>query len=185
MKAAIVVAHPDDETLFGAGWMLKNPDDEFTVICCSVPRRDPIRLTQFKSAIGILRASHFVVLNSPDRGGKRPLDLSHLESDELNGFDYIVTHNELGEYGNPHHVQVHKHVKENFSGSIYCFGYALQSAYQWFTLSKEEAATKLRALQCYDFATAVDKKPKWEALIDRYFEKSTEKLSEETYVRLR
>ncbi len=162
--------------------MLRNPDDEFTVICCSIPRRDPIRVTQFHEACKILGAHESLVLNSKDNGGKHPLDLSTLK---LAGYDYVVTHNEAGEYGNPHHVQVHKFVAANFKGPIYCFGYGIRQAYRWFTLSSEDAATKLKALQCYSFATAVDKKPKWQALIDRYFDRNVEKLAEETYARFR
>ena len=42
MKSVCVVAHPDDETLFAAGAIIRSGGD-WTVICCSTPESDPIR----------------------------------------------------------------------------------------------------------------------------------------------
>lgn len=159
--------------------MLKQWMDCITVICCSIPRRDPIRVTQFHKAAGILGAHESRVLPGQDNGAKQPLDLSALN---LSCFDYVLTHNEKGEYGNPHHVQVHKHIVENFRGPKYFFGYGIEQPDKIIRLDETQSAVKLAALQCYSFATAIDKMPKWQALINRYFQGKQENLMKETYV---
>lgn len=179
-KAAMVVAHPDDETLWGAGWILANATDEFTVICCSTPKRDPVRADKFRDACAVLRATPWQCY-AVDRGGHAPLDLRGLP--DLMQFDYVVTHNHMGEYGNPHHVQVNHYVREHFQGRpTYCFGRGLNHASS-FTLSDEQAARKLEALKCYSHVSSADGMPKWRALIDRYFDGDVNKLAEESYTK--
>lgn len=181
-NAALVVAHPDDETLWGAGWMLAHPEDRFTVICCSTPKRDPIRAEQFHKACQILGARESIVLPGLDIGGHAPLNLAELPS--LDGFDYVITHNMLGEYGNPHHVQVYEHVFVRYPDTRphYVFGFGIEDWDIELALSPEHLAKKLAALQCYDYATAVDRMPKWQALVNRYFSGKTAALGRETYL---
>lgn len=182
MKAAIVVAHPDDEVLWGAGWILTHPEDSFAIWCCSTPRIDPARADRFFDACCELGA-HGLVLTGKDHP-RRPLDLSGLD-ESLCNYDYVVTHNAAGEYGNEHHKQVHRYVAENFKGPIVNFGRGLDNAEIRITLTPEQLGTKLRALQCYSHISRTDRFPKWRALLARYFDNDLTRFGEETYVQFR
>src|SRR5689334_18042557 len=120
-KIAMVVAHPDDESLWAGGLPLRFKDREWTIFCCSIPRRDPIRATQAIAAALSLDCSL--------------TRLDHVETDletrftwltelHLDGFDTIVTHNAYGEYGHQHHIGVHDYIAENYSHKeLIYFGY--------------------------------------------------------------
>ena len=98
----MVVAHPDDETLWGAGIMLRYAERRrWTVICCSVPVLDPIRAEKFADACVVLGAQP-VLIPMPETEIVHAL--SHID---LSGFDCVVTHNAHGEFGHPHHRLVH------------------------------------------------------------------------------
>src|SRR5687767_15907439 len=102
----IVVAHPDDETLWASSLPIKHRDKRWTIICCSVPRHDSIRAYKFFDACEVLGATPRLVPateSPPDKA------LSHLDVIDLSKFDCIVTHNELGEYGHLHHQNVHEY----------------------------------------------------------------------------
>ena len=183
MRAALVVAHPDDETLWGAGWILTRPEDSFAVWCCSTPRIDPKRGEQFFDACRVLDVPG-VAFTGKDYPG-RPLDLSGLDG-VLDNYDYVVTHNGLGEYGNAHHIQVHRYVVHvAYRGPIITFGRGLRKSDYAVLLSEEQRAKKLQALQCYSNVSPTDRKPKWKALLERYFDDDVTRLGEETYVQFR
>ena len=44
-KNLMVVAHPDDETMWGGSLPIRYPGDWF-IVCCTVPKRDPERDNQ-------------------------------------------------------------------------------------------------------------------------------------------
>jgi hypothetical protein len=182
LSAAVVVAHPDDETLWGAGWIIGEVarGGHVTVICCSTPKRDPERAERFHDACKVLGASG-IVLNNIDRGEHQPLDLRPL--DWLHVFNYVVTHNANGEYGHKHHSQVHQHVFANYGGPKTCFGRGAIGVAMPHVLNDADLAQKLKALQCYSHVSSADGMPKWRALIDRYFDGSTDNLRHESYTK--
>jgi esterase/lipase superfamily enzyme len=183
VRAALVVAHPDDEVLWGAGWIITHPEDSFAVWCCSTPRIDPKRADQFFDVVEVLDAGG-VVLTGGDHP-KRPLDLTGLDG-ALDNYDYVVTHNHQGEYGNEHHKQVHRYVVENFKGPVVMFGRGLPAEEAYcITLTTEQLGTKLIALQSYSHIARTDRCPKWRALLERYFNNDLTRFGEETYVRFR
>jgi LmbE family N-acetylglucosaminyl deacetylase len=161
---ALVTAHPDDECLWFGGLLLRYPG-EWTIICCSVPTRDPIRAYKFFNACDALGA----------RGRLLPFHetlerpLKHLESIEIESYDVIVTHGPKGEYGHPHHRQVHSFVRKRVSGPILCSAYNDQGDYA-IELSASEWTSKLAALKLYDHEMhwLGHMRPTWEALIDEY-----------------
>lgn len=182
MRAALVVAHPDDETLWGAGWILTHPDEQFDVLCCSVPRMDPKRGQQFHDACGVLGVKGYM-LTGKDHPS-RALELGPLE-EMMRDYKYVVTHNYLGEYGHPHHIQVHHYVAERFRGRVVNFGRGLPRPDYLARLTPQQAEKKLQALQCYSNVSPTDRQPKWKALLERYFHNDLARLGEETYAQFR
>jgi LmbE family N-acetylglucosaminyl deacetylase len=155
----MIVAHPDDETLWGGGYILRHPGD-WTVQCCSVPVTDPVRAVKFLAACKSLGAAGRVH-PAQDRyevplGGLDGLDLD---------FDLIVTHGPAGEYGHPHHVQVSQYVRAHARCPVVTFG-----GDEELWLTTEERARKVAALKCYDHVLPYEgvPMPKWEALLIRY-----------------
>src|SRR3989344_1352789 len=81
-EALCIVAHPDDETIWMGGTILKNKDFNWTII--SLCRKDdPDRAPKFKKACEFYKANSL-----------------------------IFTHGENGEYGHLRHKEIHKAVKK-------------------------------------------------------------------------
>jgi LmbE family N-acetylglucosaminyl deacetylase len=168
-RKALVVAHPDDESLFFAGIVLRYPGD-WTILCCSTPQRDPIRAWKFYSACEILGARGKVMPHTETRN--QPL--AHLEKLDLSEFDLIVTHGKAGEYGHPHHCQVHTAIRNNRDGAdvlVSAYGRKGDAPHVLeIDLTPIEWGFKLDALKCYDHPINWGGKlrPTWDALIEEY-----------------
>ena len=158
-RKLMVVAHPDDETLWGGGIVLRYPGG-WVIQCCSVPVADPIRADKFLEACRRLGAEGRVL------HGRDVYDcpLAGLEYVDLDA-DVIVTHGAEGEYGHPHHVQVHQHVVRRAPCRVLTFG-----GPDVLELTTGERAAKLHALKAYDHVLPYDgmPRPKWAALLIRY-----------------
>lgn len=157
---AVVVAHPDDETLW-AGVLISSNKGAFDVICCTVPRRDPDRAIRFAYAVKELGGYPVLVPfvePNPDR------DIQHLDAVDLSPYDLIVTHNSKGEYGHLHHRNVHDYVRDSRARRIFTFGYG-GGEHEIVN----EGDDKERALRCYDHKSPADGGvPKWQALLNKY-----------------
>lgn len=163
-NGAIILAHPDDESLWCGGLMVRFPC-RWTAICCSIPRTDPIRAWKFFDACAVLGATARL-LPFVEPG---PQDiLGHLDNLDVGGFDAIVTHNAVGEYGHRHHVDVHRHVVARWPERSWLIGYGAAPGAFTIALSEQDMARKRAALRCYDHVSPSDGKPKWQALLDRY-----------------
>ena len=167
-RGVVVVAHPDDESMW-CGGLLARYRDCWTVICCSIPRIDPIRAYKFFEACEVLGARGRL-LPFTETDFRTPIgNLSHLD---LSGYDTIVTHNALGEYGHRHHMDLHKHIVERWRDKVMTIGYGDSSPPGLtITLTEEEHAVKMAAIKCYNHVSPTDGRPKWEALLARYGEK--------------
>lgn len=131
VNSLMIVAHPDDETIWGGAHLLS---DDYLVVCitCGSKRN---RVEEFKQAMAISN-DQYLMLNYPDKVlGKRDdwkksrkgitKDLEKIM--RLKHWDKIVTHNEEGEYGHIHHIMTHNIVKSiydegNVKGKLYFFG---------------------------------------------------------------
>jgi LmbE family N-acetylglucosaminyl deacetylase len=114
IDALVVVAHPDDETIWMGGTILKNKDWNWTIL--SLCRKgDPDRMPKFKKvcenygAVGIISDLDDEIL--------KPLSIDEvktkiLESLKEKDFDYVFTHGENGEYGHLRHKETHNAMKE-------------------------------------------------------------------------
>jgi len=77
-------------------------------------------------------------------------NLENLGWIDLSEFDHIVTHGEKGEYGHPHHVQVHRHVRKNAQEAwLTFFGYGLGR--HIIDLNAEETERKYAAFRKYSY----------------------------------
>lgn len=127
----MIVAHPDDETLWGGSHLI---DDNYLVVCitCGTSRT---RVEEFKKALSISKDA-YIMLSYPDKTKNKRDDwslvYSSIEKDlekimKLKKWNIIVTHNIDGEYGHIHHKMTHNIVKsiydkKEFSGDLFFFG---------------------------------------------------------------
>ncbi len=111
-KNLMVVAHPDDDLLFGGTELMK---DDYVVVCitCGVSET---RLREFKHMMSYF-GDEYITLGYPDLvDGKKSdweKEYSSITSDlnniiKLKNWDKIVTHNPEGEYGHIHHKMTSK-----------------------------------------------------------------------------
>lgn len=174
-RGLCIVAHPDDESMWFGGLILSTPQIDWTVIACSIPRRDPIRAFKFYDACALLGAQGRVLpFVEGDMGSPLNLSLLNLEAAEV-----VATHNSRGEYGHPHHMQVHEKVCSLNPKRRLTSGYGTGDADVVVSLDNAMWERKRAAILCYDHTTVIDKKPKGQALLDRYG--STFNLREEGY----
>lgn len=166
-KSVMVVAHPDDETLFGAVALTLMPG-EWTVICCSIPRIDPIRAWKFFDACDVFGAKGRLIPITETEPSER---LNGLEMLDLSEFDQIVTHGEAGEYGHVHHKHVHQFVTGRWAHKpIKCFANKGEAGSKEIRLDGFAAEKKKEALRRYDHCLPYGGRviPKWQALLERY-----------------
>jgi len=100
-KCAVVVAHPDDETLWAGGTLLMHPESEWTVVTLC-RKSDPDRAPKFFRAIEKLNATG-AMGDLDDGPEQRPLTSRQVQHEILqslpsNRFDLIITHGLNGEY---------------------------------------------------------------------------------------
>ncbi len=97
----VIVAHPDNETLWCGGTMLLNPNYNWFVTClCRM--NDPDRALKFKKALIALNAKG-IMGNLDDGSEQRPLDDKTVKNAILKllpdqNFDLMLTHSRYGEY---------------------------------------------------------------------------------------
>jgi LmbE family N-acetylglucosaminyl deacetylase len=98
---AIVVAHPDDETLWAGGTILMHPESEWTIITIC-RKSDPDRAPRFFKALERLSAGG-AMGDLDDEPEQTPLDTRRVQATILEllpseRFDMIITHSPSGEY---------------------------------------------------------------------------------------
>ena len=98
---AIIVAHPDDETLWAGGTILAHPFWNCFVVCLC-RKNDEERATKFYKVLKILNATG-IMGDLDDEPEQKPLLNNEVERAVLNllpqtHFDLIITHNPNGEY---------------------------------------------------------------------------------------
>jgi LmbE family N-acetylglucosaminyl deacetylase len=100
-NCAVIVAHPDDETLWAGGTILMNPRLEWTIITiCRAD--DPDRAQRFYRTLELLGA-HGAMGDLDDGPRQPPLSPDRVEQTILSllprhTFDLVITHNPRGEY---------------------------------------------------------------------------------------
>ena len=98
---AIIVAHPDDETLWAGGTVLMYPETDWTIV--SLCRKsDPDRAPKFFRVMKILNAEG-IMGDMDDEPEQTPLYNQKVQEAIMklmpsNTFDLIITHSATGEY---------------------------------------------------------------------------------------
>ena len=126
MKALVLVAHPDDCVIFASGYMDAHPEYEWTIkylTCWRFHKRGREMSKYWRK-----RGEKPRYLGFKDHGRDLGLNGLHTWSEaealrvlrrEAQGYELILTHNEEGEYGHPHHRVVHKAVKDLPVAKVY------------------------------------------------------------------
>ncbi len=99
--ALVVVAHPDDETLWSGGTILSHPEINWTILTLC-RKSDPDRAPKFFKVIKQLGAKGFMA-DLDDGPDQKPLKQTDIQKTILSAlseksFDIILTHNLKGEY---------------------------------------------------------------------------------------
>jgi LmbE family N-acetylglucosaminyl deacetylase len=98
---AIIVAHPDDETLWAGGTILSHPSWKWFIVCLC-RGNDKERAPRFYGALKVLQSEG--IMGCLDDGPEqKPLDEEEVERIILDllphhHFDLIISHNPTGEY---------------------------------------------------------------------------------------
>jgi len=154
-RALIIVAHPDDETIWLGGFILSHPELHWTIFAlCRASDRD--RAPKFRRICQALGAQ--AIITDLDDEGKinEKQALSQIRSLILKqltrkGFNHIFTHGANGEYGHPRHKSVHSVVAkmakkgELKTKNLYFFNYKKASKYKLAPKADSDLKFKLSA----------------------------------------
>jgi len=108
----MIVAHPDDEALFGGAELLTHSDEYKVVVIDEY--HDKIRRKEFKASmkfIGIEDYEHWTGYKGGEDYYREKLIYELLRVLRERDYKKIVTHNKQGEYGHPRHRALHDILK--------------------------------------------------------------------------
>ncbi|MFC5530799.1 PIG-L family deacetylase [Cohnella yongneupensis] len=139
----MVVAHPDDESIFGGALLLR--EQGWKVICVT-NGDNAVRRREFKAATAFAQAE-YEIWNYEDRYNG-DFDRKKLSADiqrVLNETNYtkIVTHGLKGEYGHPQHIALSEVMHGLVKSNLYTFKLSDQ------ILDLNLLLRKLKLLRCY------------------------------------
>ena len=154
-KKLMIVAHPDDETLWGSHALYR---DKYMVVCVTCGERHD-RVIEFKEVMSHTK-DDYMMLGFPDLVNGEKSNWKN-EHDEINkeikeiinskDWEIIVTHNPDGEYGHIHHKMLSQMVTDNSNFDIlYYFGrfyfHEIPNESDLYKLTTEEFEFKTKVL---------------------------------------
>jgi LmbE family N-acetylglucosaminyl deacetylase len=152
--AAIIVAHPDDETLWAGGTILRHPTWQWFIVCLS-RASDTDRAPRFNSALKTFK-SEGAMGDLDDGPEQMSLDEKDVENAILEllphkHFDFIISHNPTGEYTKHlRHEEISKAVIELFhAGKIFAnelWTFAYEDGKKQYYPRPEESASMYQTL---------------------------------------
>ncbi len=129
-KKLMIVAHPDDETIYGGGHLLTG---DYTVVCITCGVVD-YRVEEFKEVMN-KTGDNYIMLGFEDRVNVTgPISNWSNQYDDIyntlhdiitsENWDMIITHNPDGEYGHRHHIMTSEMVTDiTGKNNLYYFGH--------------------------------------------------------------
>jgi hypothetical protein len=115
----MIVAHCDDETIFGHSQLISG--DWEVVVVCSGERQ--YRIDEFKTVM-YMYGKKYYILDNPD-GWDDEVETYKVKEKLFNigiyNYDNILTHNPEGEYGHPQHKQIYKIVNSLIDRNLWLF----------------------------------------------------------------
>ena len=139
-KVLIIVAHPDDETIWMGGTILENIGKWDLTIISLCRKNDTDRAPKFKKVCELFNAKCFI----SDLDDSEEDDYKKISEEEIidrikkfadKEYDLIYTHGANGEYGHVRHIEIHNTVEKMVkSGVLSCkqiffFAYVQQDNY--------------------------------------------------------
>lgn len=134
-KVLVIVAHPDDETIWMGGTLLMHRGDWKTTIISLCRRDDEDRAPRFHKACKLYGARCFMSdLEDEELEDERVEDaITRISKFVDDKFDFIFTHGKNGEYGHKRHIDVNKAVVKMLRERklrckcLFLFSYALRA----------------------------------------------------------
>ena len=127
-RKLMIVAHPDDELLWGYKHLAHDPKSwKVICVCCA---SDPIRVKEFKTVMTALGVDNYEMWDNENTiiGWRlHPLIVRRIQSELQLAYDKVVTHNWYGEYGNLQHMAVHRAVVATATANVQVFSPLMQS----------------------------------------------------------
>ena len=115
-RRLMLVAHPDDELLFGGSTLLSSDSVCWTIVVAT-NQHNKIRAAEFQRSMSLIGAEGYM-LSFVDGPFSVPFSTSQGTINDwivffisLTKWDRIVTHGPLGEYGHSQHIEMHQQVK--------------------------------------------------------------------------
>lgn len=107
----VIVAHPDDETIWAGGMLLKSNDNKTIISLCR--KQDKDREPKFQKVCKMLGAKGYIFdLDDSEEGDYKKISSEEiinpiLEITKGKKYDLLYTHGKNGEYGHIRHLEVH------------------------------------------------------------------------------
>ncbi len=128
INKVMIVAHPDDETIWGGAHLLES---NYLVVCITCGN-NKVRVKEIQKALNY-SSDQLIMLDYPDKiWGKRSnwkSEKKQIKKDlrailEYKHWDLVVTHNPEGEYGHQHHIMTSQIVTDIYGkqDNLYYFG---------------------------------------------------------------
>ena len=140
-SVVVIVAHPDDETLWAGGTILSHPKWKWFIVCLT-RYHDTDRSLKFHRVLNIFKAEG-IMGNMDDQPDQKPMDGQEVERTilellPLKHYDLVITHNPTGEYTR------HRRHEETGTAVINLWHSGKISASELMTFAYEDGGGKYR-----------------------------------------
>ena len=159
-KILVIVAHPDDETIWMGNTLLKNCNKWDATIISLCRRDDENRAPKFAKACKIYNARGFMSDLEDEKLNEIPLNeiIKRIKQFAGKRYDKIFTHGKNGEYGHIRHRDVNKAVNEMIKNKLLSCGELIYFSYE---RKGKYAYPKKNSDRFINFGKKILKRKKW------------------------